>query len=172
LKKNLLITEICLINNKLIKIKIIKGRFKMKVQLKKVQKGFTLIELMITVAIIGILSAIALPAYQDYVAKANVAAGLAEITPGKTTYEVMVNEGNGANIAATTDIGLKATGGSCNGANGVTVTAWDGTTGTIVCSVSVKGTDQTVTWTRSSDGTWACTTSADAKYAPKGCPHA
>lgn len=43
---------------------------------KYVQKGFTLIELMITVAIVGILSAIALPAYQDYVARSQVSEGL------------------------------------------------------------------------------------------------
>ncbi|MFP7117363.1 prepilin-type N-terminal cleavage/methylation domain-containing protein, partial [Xanthomonas hortorum] len=59
----------------------------------KKQQGFTLIELMIVVAIIAIiaiLAAIALPAYQNYVAKSQVAAALAEITPGKTQYEVMV----------------------------------------------------------------------------------
>lgn len=143
----------------------------MKVQMKKIQKGFTLIELMITVAIIGILSAIALPAYQDYVAKANVAAGMAEITPGKTSFEVMVNEGRGGEIALPADIGLKP--GVCKtfaGADGIAVSETDGG-GTIICTTAVKGIDKTITWTRTAaDGQWTCATTADAKYAPKGCP--
>ena len=60
---------------------------------KKAQAGFTLIELMIVVAIIGILAAVAIPAYQDYVAKSKFAAALAEVAPVKTGIEVAVNDG-------------------------------------------------------------------------------
>lgn len=53
--------------------------------LKKVQKGFTLIELMIVVAIIGILAAVALPAYQDYTIRAKVTEGLSLAGSAKTS---------------------------------------------------------------------------------------
>ena len=53
--------------------------------MKAIQKGFTLIELMIVVAIIGILAAIALPAYQDYVAKAQVTEAIGFLDGAKST---------------------------------------------------------------------------------------
>ena len=54
----------------------------------KNQKGFTLIELMIVVAIIAILAAIALPAYQDYTSKSKVTAALADLASHKTQFEM------------------------------------------------------------------------------------
>ena len=59
---------------------------------KQVQKGFTLIELMIVVAIIGILAAIALPAYQDYTVRAQVSEGMSLASGARTAVAEYVNQ--------------------------------------------------------------------------------
>ncbi len=134
------------------------------------QSGFTLIELMIVVAIIGILAAIAIPAYQDYVAKSQATAGLSDITPGKTQYEILVNEGG--TISSASDIGLQSKTTRCDSIN---VTAPDATTGAaspaIECTLkgNPKVANKKIQLNRADNGAWSCTSDLDDPYLPANC---
>jgi type IV pilus assembly protein PilA len=132
---------------------------------RSMQKGFTLIELMIVVAIIGILAAVALPAYQDYTVRAKVSEVILAASAGK----VAVSESAAANSALPSSTSVSLTSQTSKYVSGV---AWDGTkiTATATGDANITGSTITMTGTYSSGQvTWVCSGTIAAKYRPASC---
>jgi len=144
--------------------------------MKRVQQGFTLIELMIVVAIIGILAAVALPAYQDYTTKGKVSEAAQLISVAKKNLVVAFNEGSLSATSDNSSLGL----GAANTIKGkyvasVTAVGTSATAGTITARMqgtgdaAVDGKD--IIWTVTCVAGGSCETTVSggvpSKFLPK-----
>ncbi len=153
----------------------------------KKNKGFTLIELMIVIAIIGILAAIAIPQYQNYVARSQTTRVYAELADLRNTVEDCLTNGKTAIGTGANECDPRATasnmlqGNSQVGAsiptnygvaqldNPLTITS--SIVGTISNSSSVILHGKKVKLSRNADGGWSCSSNVGVKFLPTGCSH-
>ncbi|MBG0757936.1 prepilin-type N-terminal cleavage/methylation domain-containing protein [Vibrio cidicii] len=137
------------------------------------QQGFTLIELMIVVAVIGVLAAIAVPQYQKYVAKSEAASALATLTGLKTNAEAYtVETGSFPTNAQNATLGTPTSiMGAITYANTSTSGAGGNITFTFSGTVSPDLKAKSIRLVRDTSGNWTCASASavDAGIRPKGC---
>ena len=138
--------------------------------MKKFQQGFTLIELMIVVAIIGILAAIALPAYQDYTTRAKVSEVIVMAAPAKLAVAETASSLGGLGSVTAANSGYVFPG-ATQYVSGITITD---STGVVTATSTVKNATGNIVLTPTSVGTsaqltWKCTTNITPKFVPANC---
>jgi type IV pilus assembly protein PilA len=138
---------------------------------RSMQKGFTLIELMIVVAIIGILAAVALPAYQDYTMRAKVSEVVLAASGGKTAVSEAYQTLGHMPTAGSDGVAAQ----SSKYVASVTYAKTSDTVGVITATATgdakITGSTILLTGTAGTDGVvqWVCTGTIDAKYKPANC---
>jgi type IV pilus assembly protein PilA len=143
--------------------------------MKAMQKGFTLIELMIVVAIIGILAAVAIPAYQDYTIRAKVQEAVNLSNPHRTALGIACSEGALSGAVQQTDLGLAApTSYNAKYTTDIRAVGQSPTSGTVTMRMKPIGTavalNDTIIYTGTCTPggmTWTVTGSIAVKFRPK-----
>lgn len=133
------------------------------------QFGFTMIELMIVVAILGVLASIAIPSYQGYIAKSQLRGAFSELASLKVTYEIAINEGTAPSLNPGDDgyIGLPSDGSNLCDLDLIA------SNGGILCELANVGTSlqgASLELRRNVDGIWSCVATGAVTATGAGIP--